>query len=85
MSSKSRRDHDSCSVTTRSHTVMRAEPASVSLLDLCISESLPLSHSVSADVPATLFSSSLGKWQTFITQLERHQDKPCVCSLDDIQ
>ena len=39
--------------------------------------------SLSEVVP--LFPSILGKWQMFTTQLKRHQNKPCVCSLDNIQ
>lgn len=65
--------------------IMDAEPRSVPrsvALHLSLSSSLFFSLS---DVPVPLFPSILGKWQTFTTQLKRHQDKPRVCSLDNIQ
>ena len=54
-------------------------------LHLCTSEPLPVPRPVSPDIPATLLSSLLGKWQTFTTHLARHQDKARVCSLDGMQ
>lgn len=54
------------------------------VLYIYVSPSLLPSLSLS-DVPVPLFPSILGKWQTLTTQLKRHQDKPCVCSLDNIQ